>query len=103
MFIPFRSIGTVKRPTQGFFHVRNFVRDILIPQDTEEVTLEFTLPEMKAMYRPSLRLHIFDKLGDIEVSFCSVLGSKLIVQLARRTVERAHIKAIWEEKYLYDS
>ncbi|AXG66756.1 hypothetical protein HOU08_gp030 [Dickeya phage vB_DsoM_JA29] len=79
------------------------MRDIPLDAGYEEIEIEFTPAEMKAMYRPSLGIEVYDIDDQIEITSVGVLGSKLIVRLQRRTGKFAHIKAVWEERYLYAS
>ncbi|AXG66432.1 hypothetical protein JA33_028 [Dickeya phage vB_DsoM_JA33] len=79
------------------------MRDIPVDAGLEEIEFDFTPVEMKAMYRPSLALEVYDVDDEIEITSIGVLGSKLLVRLQRRTGKIAHIKAVWEERYLYDS
>lgn len=103
MYKPFRFFGDSRAPSQGFFHVINHVKENPVAVGFEEVEFEFSATEMKAMYRPSLEIEVYDKQGEIEIRSVGVLGTKLIVQLNRRTGVRPHIKARWVERYLYAS
>ena len=103
MFKPFRYFGDTRRPSQGFYNIMNYLRDELVAVGTQDIEFEFSATEMKNMYRPSLEITVTDKDGEISINSLGVLGRKLIIRLERRCNEKGHIKAKWEERYLYDS
>jgi len=104
MFQPFRYFGAnMSPPDKGFYDYRNYLRDEPIIPGQNEITIEFSAVEMKQMFRPSLELRVFDANGDIKIESVGILGRKIIVRLERRTVNKAHIKSSWQERYLYNA